>query len=355
MSRIFVTIFALLSVFQSNASILEAQIRTGSLQWRSGIESGGHLMSSQWDLPIALPTALRIVPAGPVNVGAEELLVLTGEGGEVNIPYTILGMEYRLSETPASEVDERGTATATRNGDVVKVLGAGIADKGYLFNAQKAPFSHFRPIFKRIDHAELVEAFKTADVSKGVYRGKVTSSISYEYYVNGIRNKFVLPFSFEFVINYNPAIINSVSIISGNGVISPRYYGYPQRVVGGESHYVLRADGDFKSGLKMGLRSSRQPDGHFYMKHQGTTESQNPDTKIYYNVRCSSGCIGSGDIIKDGIAQINDTNERVSINITDNDKNSDIGITISFKDKPLSELNHGTYQDSFVLVFEALL
>lgn len=333
---------------------IEWRIRGDQTNRVSTIDVGGHLAPAQWDLVTGIPVADSIIPGTPVN--SEEVLKIyfTNGSHKVRIDHYLAGMEYLFSDDFVSVTATEGTAIVQGSGRELRAIGTGLSNREYHFASTQAPFVGFRPLFKKRDDAAVISLFKNSRAPKGIYRGMIQSSVTYDYIRDGVRVRQTVPFITELVYNYNPAIINSVNIISGNGVIEPRYYGYPQKLVGGETNYQLQVLGDFQSGLKMGLRSSKHLDG-LYALRSAEEESRGRDTKITYNVRCTNGCMGSGEIVKDGQAMIGDTNNRIDIIPAEPTENATINININFGNKPLSEIQNGLYQDSFVLVFETLI
>ncbi len=157
------------------------------------------------------------------------------------------------------------------------------------------------------------------------------------------------------VVDYNPASIVSATF-DKQPVITPNYYGYPKVKVGGETRVNINLQGDFSSGLKLGLRDKLSPKDYYSMQRVG--ENISIDEKdIPYFVNCESGCVGGnkGIINTQGIPQIDNASNRLNVTVTNNGKSADIRLNVGFSDVELEDLKAGEYQGAFTLVFEAML
>lgn len=337
------------SVFAGN---MEYRIRGDVLEYANVIKFGPWQSPPGYTLTPFLPVARSFILGNPLDTEWREYEFSNGSN-TVRLGFQLSGIEVVLSDSFTRE--DLGTgASVTIEGNTYQTIGSGLANVKINYSRDVTPFVSFRPKFRNFDADQFIEKFTQAKAPKGIYKAKLQNAFAYEYYRNGARIKQVVPFEVNISFNYNPAILNSVTIVSGNGVIEPRYYGYPEKLVGGETSYQLQVNGDFQSGLKMGLRSSKHLDGLFALRPVDAT-THSTDTNITYNVRCTNGCDGNGEIIRDGQAMIDDTNNRIDILPVDPTQSATIGININFGNKPLADIPNGLYQDSFVLIFETLL
>lgn len=331
-------------VIPAISSDMAGMIKGERLTWQSAQSTSDGLEPAIWDVPLHLPTAERVGPAGPAST-SEQMLILSGIGGSVSVPLTIIGISYQLSSN--FSIEETPGVEAVVSGVLVTVKGEGKSDKIVTLASTSTPFTHYRPIIKPVSEGVWLAAFKTANLDKGVYQGTINYLIPYIYYRNGIRVRNTLQTPLTIKIDYNPVELSVINIL-GDGVISPQYYGYPKRLVGGTTDYVINATGIFPNGIYIGLKNRVGSGGHYQLLSQTTS----PQTAINYSVLCTNGCDGGSQIITDGVANINSTTNRLKIRSTNN-VSAQATITVSFSNIKLDELNSDTYLGSFILIFEA--
>lgn len=322
-------------------------IKGSRLTWLSAIVSEGGLVPAVWDIPLHLPAAEKVVPGGPTNV-TEQLVTLNGPGGSVEVPLTLIGMSYRLSSNNSTFPQGSAGVNTTVVGNSAVVEGAGIGNQIVTLTSLSSPFTHFRPILKTFDEKAWVEAFKVAYVQKGTYQGELSYQVPYNYYQNGVIVRNTLQASLTVQLEYNPAQLNSISVL-GDQIISPIYYGYPTRMVGGKTDYTVTARGTFPNGVRIGLKSNMA-----HARYQLNPRSNSLLKGIPYNVKCIQGCdVKLGvDIIKDGNAVINSTDKLITM-ISNDNLTAQAKIRVSFSIKNLDDLITDTYEGNFILIFEA--
>lgn len=326
------------------AAEMEAQLIGDKWSWISANSASGHVVPSLWDIPLNLPVAEQVIPGAPkTNISS---IQLTGPGGSVNVPISLAGMEYRLSRTGWSQSYPDNTAITQVNGNQVLVLGLGVGTTGIKFSPDAiSPFTHYRPIMKDIDTNAWTKAFRDAKLTKGQYQGIVNMTVPYDYFRGGIRIRNTLLLTNHIVVDYEPAILNTISV-EGDGLINPIYH-FPN-TVSGKTEYVVNASGYFPNGILMGLKPPLSGTSFYEMK------GKNPSEAIKYDVSCVSGCSGKNQIIVNGQGRINTTDNRMKIDAA-SPTTAQARLQISFNNKPMSEVSNDTYRDSFVLVFEAAL
>ncbi len=339
--------FSLGWFFPAISAEMALSIKGEHFIWQSAQRTEQNLLPAAWDVPLHLPAADKVIPGGPVTTATT--LTLTGDGQTVAVPVIMVGMTYQLSSNVALE-DVTGTGVTTVAGGSVSatVMGSGTGNKAVTLAALSSPFTHYRPIIKNIDEADWLAKFKLAGLNAGLYQGIINYIVPYNYERNGVLVRYTLQESLTIKVDYQPAQLTTVHV-TGDGYISPQYYGLPERLVGGTVDYTINATGVFPNGVNVGLKNTLGLDSSYQMKSQSVTM---PATSINYSVKCSFGCEGDNSIITNGIADINSTNLHVKMRSADN-KTAQSTITVSFSNKKLSELNNDIYSGSFTLIFEA--
>ncbi len=322
---------------------ISLSINGDKFDWTSGSVSSGYLKPSLWDIPSNLPVASKVIPGGPTVNGASSLTLL-GNGKNVSVPMSIVGAEYRLSSFNGSESISGSSASTTFNGTLAAVLGAGSGNKVAFLTREESPFTHFRPIFGQIDQASWLNTLRSNNVPQGRYQGNFSISIEYDYYRNGVRIRNHVSSLVRVVVDYVPAMLNNVTV-DGDGLIEAVYSGY--ETVSGQTDYVVTASGVFPNGVLMGLKA---PSDGVYFSMKGKTAGE----EIRYDLTCIMGCVGQTNLIVNGTPQINTTSNKAKIS-AQSINSAQARLRVSFKDKPQSEISDGTYNDTFILVFEAAL
>ncbi|MGR5235677.1 hypothetical protein [Vibrio alfacsensis] len=344
-------LLALAGSYSASAAEIAAKITGDRLQWLSANSQGDDLVPSAWDLPHNLPAASKWVPGGPIN-DAPISLTFNGVGVEgsltLNSFLEVRGIDYQSAPID-SATDITGSSSVTSlNGNSVTVIGAGIANKRLTLSELGTPFTHIRPVIK-LNEAVLIHAFKDSTLSQGRYQSQTLVKVQYDYYRNGIRIRNTLSYPLSVVVHYHPAELLTIDV-SPNNVIEPRYHGHPNIKVSGETQYTITATGTFVNGIWVGLRAPAAGEPYFRLKPEDMSDT----TEIKYDVTCIDGCDGANiAFIQDGIGQINDSTNRAKINARNGTTAATAVIKVGFNDKPLADLSHGTYQGSFILVFEA--
>ncbi|MUK51219.1 hypothetical protein [Aliivibrio fischeri] len=326
------------------SSDIVGTIKEDRLTWQSAKITSDGFVPVIWNVPLNLPSADKVVPGGPTSA-IERTVRLSNSSGSVNVPLTIIGMSYLLSSN-AGETSTTGVGTKLSGVSAI-VKGAGTGNKVVTLSTLSSPFTHYRPIIKPVTMSVWLKAFKTADLDKGTYQGAMNYLVPYNYYRDGVLIRNTLQALLTIKIDYNPSQLHSVSV-SGDGVIYPQYYGYPERLVGGATTYIINVTGVFPNEVNIGLKNTVNSDSRYQLLSQTTY----PQTGIDYSVRCTNGCDGPTQIITDGEPNINGTSNRLKMR-SFNNVSAQATITVSFFNKKLDELNNDTYLGSFVLIFEA--
>lgn len=324
-----------------NASEMSGRLQSGRpIIWSGVAHNADEWSPAYWDVAMRLPPAQKLVPGGPDSV-APRLITLTSESGDsVVLPVSVVGVEYRLPQ--AGEVSPLSTGSQTKvQGVSVTVRGAGVGDKLINYGASvTTPFTHYRPIldFSGVNWTAL---FK--DKNSGVFEGRVPVSVGYDYYRESVRihHTIVLPLTIK--VDYIANTVTDVHV-TGDGVMQARYYGYPERLVSGETMYQVRVEGTVPNGVWVGLRNSLSSDGRFYLTR---TDSAEDTTAIPFGVQCE-GCTENSEFINiQGEAQIT--------MVTRAKAPEAFNLRVSFADATMDNLTNATYSGAFTLVFEAAL
>lgn len=335
------------------ASMFKGAITGDNVQWETAEKEKGDTIAARfWDLPIHLPAANKVIPAGPDTASQSFTITLKNINNATDtvlIPIKISGMEYKLTaDNVTAESNPAGTANSIPSGNTVTVTGVGMGNQAFPYLQAQTPFSHYRPIIKLSDSA-LVTAFKGSPAPEGKYQGQHMLRVPYEYYRDDILIRNTLSIPIIIVIDYSPAALNSIRILSGDGKMDVYYYDYPKTLVGGKTIYTIEATGVFPSGIKVGLQGGIQNRQQQYVLTTGPKDA----TSIPYSVTCPD-CTSSTKIIENGRGMINGISGVNTLTIPSNGESKVTStIVVSFKDKPLDALNNGDYRGTFILVFAA--
>ena len=327
------------------SSDMAGTLTAKGVTWQSAQHTAEGVVPAIWDVPLSLPAAEKVIPGGPAST-AEQSFTLSGPGGTVSVPVTISGLSYRLSSNVGVADTSGSKATISEASAVVN--GAGTGNKVVTLSSLSSPFTHYRPILKADTTDTWLARFKAAGLSTGTYQGVINYLVPYNYYRNGVLVRNTLQGSLAVKLAYKPAQLSAINV-SGDGIIMPQYYGYPERLVGGTTDYVIHATGVFPNGVHIGLKALSGHANRYQLVSQSTTSSP---TSIDYSVQCSVGCEGGNQIITNGVPDINSTTRRISMGET-NSTSARATITVSFANKKLTELNSDTYLGEFILIFEA--
>ena len=335
------------SAMPAMAASIEGRIKGERFDWLSAQPISSNLTSSVWDLPLHLPTAESVVPGGATAASTHIELKQINGSGKASLLLTLTGMQYRLSEhqTPKEYHGGDRTATTTQKGSDVEVLGSGIGSQEYPLNRASNPFTHHRPVFS-MNKNSWMEGMKGQP--SGTYRGVLNYAIPYNYYRNGIIVRNTMQASLVVTLEYAPAILTSVRIVTRNDVIAPQYHGYPKRMVGGRTNYQIEATGVFPNGVLMGLK----PLAGRASQYQLDSLSTEDESFITYSANCDVGCTGSNQkIITDGRGDIDMVNKLTMK--SDNGITARATISVVLTNTSLDTLINDTYLGSFVLMFSA--
>jgi hypothetical protein len=320
---------------------MEGTLTAKELTWKSAQNATGGLVPAVWDVPLSLPAADKVVPGGPDSI-AEKTIILNGPGGFASVPLSIIGMSYRLSSSIGVEIAPGSTGT-TVSGVSAIVRGAGPGNQMVTLSSLSSPFTHYRPVLKAINTSDWLAAFKVKGLESGRYQGSINYQVPYNYYRNNVLIRNTLRATLTVTLEYNSTLLQSVAV-TGGGVITPQYYGYPERLVGGSTDYLVTATGVSLVGVFIRLKT--QSGSNEYQLLSQATDA--PQTGINFSVQCTSGCSGASKLINEG----RPTNNSIKM-LTPSHASGQATITVSFSNKKLDDLNNDTYRGSFVLIFEA--
>ncbi|MGV3003257.1 hypothetical protein [Vibrio sp. E150_018] len=294
-----------------------------------------------WDIPINLPSAEYVIPGGIVNNDIVELS-LTNKSTRVIVPISIQGMMYRLANYVDSSDESTGTAITSVYGKDILVTGKGNGSHVFRLNKLSNPITHYKVYFSKIDGKVWYDSFNKSHAKSGVYNGNINVTATYDYIINGVRVRQLLPININFTVDYTPQYINLVDV-NGQDSMDIKYH-FPLKV-SGETTYMITATGFFPNGLWLGLLP---PNNEYF----SLISNKGDKKEIKYDATCTSGCVGNNKIIVDGEPIINTTTKRIVID-SENQIRAMAKIKVSFE--PVSEeyFKGSTYTGQFTLLFEA--
>lgn len=338
----------LLFALPASALTVQADIKNGQLRWVSASTSfAGGVAPSVWATPTGLVPASTFIPGG--STLASLSVRALGPGG-IGVPLTVLlrGMEYNTPEVVSHRPDDGGgTATTSFQTGLVQVQGTGIGNTQAQLFKEVSPFTHARPIVSLGDTAQVMQAFEQARALPGIYVAHLSIPVVYDYLRHGVRvrHNWVLPL--ELRIDYSPAVLTDVSVISPTlGVIMPRYttLGGVTRVQG-ETIFAGTATGVFVNGLRMRLKQ-----GDRYEMVEVSPDPADPQPRrIPYSVTCSM--CDTPELVVEGVAATGMTSKGAHV-AGSNVNSISFSIKVSFAGVALSELRTGAYRGQFSLLFE---
>lgn len=353
LSNIFITIIFIFPINFVYAANLTGMIRGGSISFLNGQRvDGNYITISNWQPLNSLQPTTEWVPGTFISPdAASRTMVLTNSDGEnVTIDMSVSGIQYNLGNASShfeenSVVSFGSVCTRTdQTGSIATLIGTNcIAQKEYQSDSASTPFQFVRPIFY-FDDTTIVDSFRNAGVSSGIYTGTLfvrpfymfkTPTGSWTY-----RNALSLPISVSFI--YEAASLESVSVI-GDGIIIPQY-NKSTHTVSGATKYRVSAKGFFSNGIKLNFISGESLDDNYFLSHD--VESSGDIKTIPYSIYCNK--CDQKNVVVNGVGNLTDN----TTFIDGSGESIDFTFNIGYKDIPSSELVSGDYQGSFIVTFE---
>ena len=324
---------------------ISATVTPDNVRWHNAVKNGNEVTPTAWVVPTGLLPAERWIPGG-VTV-APQHLVLNGVG-QITIPLSITGVEYSTLTSATSVVDHGGTQhcdSAHFDGNQSSVKSTSSADVlncvapwALEFSQAYTPYSFVRPIFNIVDN-DLITAL--AGKPSGDYLGSVTVATFYEFYRNGIRSRRVDSTVVSVQITYDAEKLTSVSLDD----IKQMDLHYRQDSVSGLALFNGSAQGLFSNGVKVSLDPIRNR-SYALLPNVNSRGTSNDDNSISYNIKCNE--CADVNLVLDGQVVAQST----VLNAPDGTTAIPFTIVVDFFDQTLTPLEVGTYQDSFILMFE---
>lgn len=332
----------------ASAVTVQADIKNGQLRWVSAQASlAGGVVPSIWATPTGLVPATVFIPGGSalatVNVSA-----IGPRGIVVPLTLSLRGMEYNTPEVSSNRPDDGGgTAKTSFQRGLIQVEGTGIGNAQAQLSKEISPFTHARPILSLGDTAQVLRAFEQAKAVTGTYVAQLSIPVVYDYLRGGVRVRHNWTLPLELRIDYSPAVLTDVTVVSPTlGVITPRYSirGGVTRVQG-ETVFAGTATGVFVNGLRMRLKP-----GDSYRMVEATPDPADPQPKfIPYSVTCTA--CDTPELVVEGVPTTGMTTKGVHV-AGSNVNTITFSIKVGFADIALSELRTGAYRGQFSLLFE---
>lgn len=324
------------------ASEIQLKILGNEVSWITAQQKNGYFIPSQWTEFPNVPKASSWIPVG-VNHDRSHYVTFTNGVDSVQVYLPIIGFQYYSPDTfQVKNSKKSGAQFFNEGGHSFYVTGEGASSKILELDVVNSPFSKVKPIYQ-LDQKALIDALQNADMPKGIYKANITYHSKYDYSISNTSASYMFSGMNSFVVDYTPSNLAKLSV-SGEDKLK---LNYKEKVFSGETFYDIEASGVFSNGVSVGLQRALHKSNRYAL------ESENKDgTYILYDVTCISGCEKNmHSFIKEGQANI-DMNKNKATILSLDKKSAKAKIRISFKDKPLSEVNDGIYKGKFTLIFQ---
>lgn len=337
---------SLMSVFSASALAVSfnGYIRGGDINFINGVSVEGYWTTSNWQILDDLYPTTEWGPGTFIGT-PEPSLVLSGESGEsVVVDIKLAGLQYGLGEA-ASYFSLKNSPTlgapcdgSSQNGSQSELIGFNcVGEKTYASDVSHTPFHFVRPLIE-LDKTDIVDAFRGSKVPSGVYTGTILTNPFYTFKSPSgswtYRHGVTIPLTF--VIRYEAASLESIDVI-GDGVLQPKYDKVAHTISAG-TKYRITASGFFSNGLKLTFSSD---DDLYQISHES-----DDSLVIPYSVSCRQ-CRES-DVVVNGESRLVD-DETV---VDGEDERIDVNLDVYFKDVPAADVETGSYNGSFSVLFE---
>ena len=321
----------------SNAwsSTVNLDFTAGVARWDNAtVISGGDLVPSNWTQTPGLTPTDKWIPGTFASPPPTSIVVSSG-GTDINLPIHFSGFEYNTGSAAASlGASVSGSCgTSEWNPPIASIQG----ESNCLFtntlttSALVSPYASIRPIFSITD-ADLTRFFDLQP--KGIYRGSVSLSQFYKYYLGADISQFTDSQAFELVIDHTPTYLTSVTLTGDSAMAT--VYGSSTNDVSAKTSFDVTATGYFSNGINVSLKGSRGRDYELI----GPSPA-----KIPYTIKCPE-C--SNKLLVE-----NGTVKNPSSKVSGADVNSiNFKIDVEFGPVDLDPLTVGSYSDTFTLIFE---
>ncbi|MCK8075882.1 hypothetical protein MSG34_06920 [Vibrio sp. 1CM2L] len=277
------------------------------------------------------------IPGGLYNVANANSIVLTLDGGvtQVTVPIELSGMMYGM-EAASSEGDSQNIASVcpenTSSTPYLYVIGTNCFYDKYIEQDYLDGAYHFAKPILKLNETAVASAFKGAP--DGVYKGTVPVKFNHRWTnFNGTWTQTIYDELLTIEIKNTANEITNV-IVTQRDEMTPQY-DLLNETVSGRTHYPVLAQGRFHTGLRLSLK-----DVNRQYKLTGPSGSEIP-----YSIECSecqdSTLVDSGQVLNSTTLILDAGATEINFNID-----------VFYEDADLNSIEHGRYQDSFVLLFE---
>ncbi len=314
---------------------IRGEVRGQNVYWDNALTiASQQMVPSFWQHSSNLPTTNSWLPGGLAQQPATSI-TLQSAGNSVTIPVQFLGFEYNTgSATPTVGDAWSGDKCSSNNhnGTLIKVTGGFNCFLDYRldYSFSVTPFTFIRPVFY-INPVDVLAAF--SGKAAGSYVGYSQLTSLYNYRHNTVESRQYLNHTFGVELDYQPAVINSVTVTGDNQLAT--HYDLKNQLVSASSRFNIVASGHFTDGLTVNLIAHRTD----YLLYGPSL------TEIPYSVDCV-GCqtksLVSGGNVMNLSSKVLGTN---TSSIT-------FDIDIYFQNQDLTSLEVGQYTDTITLILE---
>ena len=289
MKRVNLLLVSLLfSISNGWASTLNVDLTGGVVRWDNAIvsSSGDGMVPSFWTPTHGLTPTAKWIPGafvGTIPTG----ITMSSASTNFVVPITFKGFEYHTGSAAPTSGDPvpGGSSCGTWSPPIATVLGSSCLFPNILTTGTKVvtPYAFIRPIFS-IDETDLADAFDGEDA--GLYRGSVSLSQFYQYYLGDIKTQFIDSQPFVLEIDHTPAYITSVELTGESEMKT--VYGVGTDTVSAKTSFDVTASGFFSDGMKVMLNSSDD----YILRNSGS--------EIPYSIKCI-GCSNGEYLVEEGV------------------------------------------------------
>lgn len=328
----------ILSASNSWASTLNVDLTAGVVRWDNAIHTGSDdMVPSFWTPTHGLTPTNKWIPGSFVTTPPTSIMVSSG-GASIALPITFKGFEYHTGSAGPNVAFGGVTGTICSgsgwDGVVASVFGTNCTFPNLLETSPSVvtPYAFIRPIFS-IDDTAFTDAFDKQP--QGLYRGSVSLSQFYQYYLGDIKTQYIDSQPFVLEITHTPAYITSVELTGESEMTT--VYGIGTNTVSAQTSFDVIASGFFSNGMKMKLNGSDD----YKLRNSGS--------EIPYSIKCI-GCSNGEYLVEEGVVS---NPSDPSLKMSGAEVNTiNFKIDVEFNSVPLDPLEVGSYTDTFTLIFE---
>lgn len=326
--------------------------------WQNAVYSNSldSLVPTVWSLAHERTTT-EWFPGTFLDTSSQSVTFQDFSGNEFDVTVEFKGMEYNLGSSHNSfnviDVSKDNpslgvypmcsTTNATANSSYVAHRNNGcIGDKGFISDVRIEPFKFYRPGINLPNIEDNIQGLPS-----GRYVATLFATPFYLYKSeSGVLSQTQLSEPIIISIDYIAAELESVTIISGDGVIEPNY-DKTNKTVSGETYYEVELRGQLPTGAIMKFVDF---ENDFYMKSQVDNSQVLP-----YSFSCVQGCSDNNtqDIILNGKFNRNQfPSGEVLISPEGNNIDSILTKYRIYYDAQESDVMTSSYMDAINIIYE---